>query len=100
MRHDLAYGLRRLAALAAANLALAACGSDGGGGSGGTGTGTGGPSAGSEGGAVSASAGQSSSAFVSTVKQLVASADETSEPLSVEGVGMPAEDNEEPAAAP
>lgn len=88
--------LRLVAALAAFGLALAACGGDGNDNGGNTGGNAGGLISGNT---VSPTAGASSDNFIAAVKQLAASsADEASEPLTVQDVAAPAEDTAEPVA--
>lgn len=90
----------RLAGMAAmVGLLLAACGGSGGGGDGGS-TDGGGSASFISGGSLSARAGESSTNFVAAVREVVAlGADETREPLSLQGVDAPPEDNSsEPVA--
>jgi len=85
--------LRTAAALAVLGLALSACGGGGGGG------GETPASTGSNGnGGLDASTFQSVDAFVAYLRQLVATADDTGEPLALPDGPAPTSDTTEPAA--
>lgn len=97
-RQSLASRTTRVALGLAVAFGLAACGSDDGGGGASTGSGSG--SGLISGNTVSPSAGESSGSFIAVVRQLIAmGADETSEPLAVQGVNAAPEDTSEPVAA-
>lgn len=88
--------LRTAAALAVLGLALAACGGGGGGG-GDTAANTGSNGNTGDNGGLNASTFQSVDAFIAYLRQLVATADDTGEPLALPDGAAPTSDTTEPA---